>query len=260
MNELTSNFFFQLVCADLYHVSQPSVCRIISEVSEIVASHIRRYIKFPTNQETLNQMRVNFFQQGGFPGVIGLVDGTHIPIKSPGGDNAEVFRNRKTFFSLNVQIVAGPHEEILDIVVRWPGSAHDSRIFDNSGVRVRLSEGHLPGHLLGDSGYPQREYLYTPVPQAGNRAEMNYNIAHRRTRSTVERTIGRWKRRFPCLYFELQNKLRNITRIITACAVLYNIGIQGRDLWEVEELEERREIIEIPVAPLPENARGAEIR
>lgn len=59
----------------------------------------------------------------------GALDCTHIPIQNPGGDQGEHIRNRKAFFSINVQIVSGPRCEILDIVVRWPGSVHDSRIF-----------------------------------------------------------------------------------------------------------------------------------
>ncbi|KAJ4425432.1 hypothetical protein ANN_28047 [Periplaneta americana] len=109
----------------------------------------------------------------------------------------------------------------------------------------------IPGHLLADSGYPQRSYIYTPVPRPVSQREQNYNNSLKITRSGVERTIGRWKRRFPCLYFEMQNKLRNVTRIITSCAILYNLGIQAGDLWEVEELEGGRDIIEIPATPLP---------
>lgn len=70
----------------------------------------------------------NYFYSG-FIGVDGAIDCTHIPILNPGGDQGENFRNRKGIFSINVQIVSGPRCEILDIVARWPGSVHDSRIF-----------------------------------------------------------------------------------------------------------------------------------
>ena len=36
------------------------------------------------------------------PGVVGIIDCTHILINSPGSDNAENYRNRKGYFSLNV--------------------------------------------------------------------------------------------------------------------------------------------------------------
>lgn len=58
-----------------------------------------------------------------------------------GGDDAEVFRNRKSYFSLNVQVVASADKKIIDIVARWPGSVHDSTIFQNSNLRM-LFETH----------------------------------------------------------------------------------------------------------------------
>ena len=46
----------------------------------------------------LNQTKIDFQQGFGFPGVVGAIDGTHVKIESPGGPNAEVYRNRKSFF------------------------------------------------------------------------------------------------------------------------------------------------------------------
>ncbi|XP_018570980.1 putative nuclease HARBI1 isoform X1 [Anoplophora glabripennis] len=145
---------FQLVCGDLRGISQATVCRIIRKISIHFAELLGEYIKFPQNME---QQRANialFFNIAGFPSVAGCVDGTHIPIASPGGNNAEVYRNRKGYFSLNVQVIAGPRREILDIVVRHPGSTHDSVIFDRSSARVRFELREIQGLLLGDNGYP----------------------------------------------------------------------------------------------------------
>ena len=41
--------------------------------------------------------------KGGFPGVIGLIDGTHIRIRAP-EDDPDAYIIRKKFFSLNVQV------------------------------------------------------------------------------------------------------------------------------------------------------------
>ncbi|XP_022177377.1 putative nuclease HARBI1 [Myzus persicae] len=122
-----------------------------------------------------------------FVGVDGTVDCTHIPIQSPGGDQAENFRNKKGIFSINVQIVSGPKCEILDIVARWPGSVHDSRIFSNSNVNMMYEQKQLPGCLLSDGGYPQLQYLFTPIRNPQTIAEERYNKAHIATRNTVER-------------------------------------------------------------------------
>ena len=67
----------------------------------------------------------------GIPGVIGAIDGTHIKIIAPSQDY-EVFVNRKKLHSINTQIVFDARYNILDIVVKWPGSTHDSQIFGQS--------------------------------------------------------------------------------------------------------------------------------
>ncbi|XP_018397723.1 PREDICTED: putative nuclease HARBI1 [Cyphomyrmex costatus] len=133
-------------------------------------------------------------------------------------------------------VVSGPRRKILDIVVRHPGSAHDSLIFDRSGVRCRFELDILNGILLGDSGYPCRKYLITPVLRPNNDAEIRYN-AHRKTRVTVEQLFGKWKRRFPYLYYGLRTKLSTLVAIICATAVLYNICIQ-HGIPPLEKIEE----------------------
>jgi hypothetical protein len=69
-------------------------------------------MKLPRTQAQLDANRQLFYQIAGFPGVTGVIDATHTPIQSPGGPRAEIYRNRKTYFSLNVQIVGGPQLEI----------------------------------------------------------------------------------------------------------------------------------------------------
>ena len=68
-----------------------------------------------------------------------------------GGENAEVFKNRKGYFSLNVQAVCDHTMRIRDIVARWPGSAHDSTIFSHSNLHNKFEEQQFStGLLLGD--------------------------------------------------------------------------------------------------------------
>ncbi|PSN53908.1 hypothetical protein C0J52_02432 [Blattella germanica] len=87
-------------------------------------------------------------------------------------------------------VVCGPNLEFLNIVTRWPGSAHDNRNFENSGVMVSFEERRRSGILLGDSGYGQKPHLFTPVPNPQNEAENRYNRAHVKTRNIVERSFG----------------------------------------------------------------------
>ena len=73
------------------------------------------------------------------------------------------FKTEKVFFLINVQAVCDPNILITNIVCRWPGSTHDSRIFDNSALCSKFENNLIDGLLLGDGGYPCRHYLMTPV-------------------------------------------------------------------------------------------------
>ena len=249
------SFNFILDCMWRPSLHQPSVSRIIVEISELLAGYLGIFIKFPNTRELMMGNKRQFFEVAGFPDVVGCIDCTHIPIKSPGGAMAEGFRNRKGFMSLNVQVVCGPNLEFLNIVIRWPGSAHDNRIFENSGVMVSFEEGRRSGILLGDSGYGQKPYLFTPVPNSQNEEETRYNRTHVKTRNIVERSFGAWKRKFSCLSKKLNTKLKTTTRIIAACAVLHNVALRyGQD--DNFEFHDRV----VPVEALEDRPRGRAIR
>nr|XP_037273214.1 putative nuclease HARBI1 [Rhipicephalus microplus] len=80
----------QTVVGDLVRVSQQYVSRCVWEITQVISD--------------ANAVMARFYAIGLFPGVTGCIDCTHVPIVSPGGENAEVFRNRKGYSSLNVQV------------------------------------------------------------------------------------------------------------------------------------------------------------
>ncbi|XP_050066520.1 putative nuclease HARBI1 [Aphis gossypii] len=131
---------YQLVNGDMFELSQSTISRIIKDVSLRIAKNLRTWVKFPLpNQVEIIQQK--FYQISKFPGVTMAMDCTHIPISSPGGEQAEYFRNRKGWMSFNVQLIVGPDMEIFDVVARWPGSVHDSRIFQNSRALELMENG-----------------------------------------------------------------------------------------------------------------------
>ena len=102
-----------------------------------------------------------------------------------GGEDAELFRNRKGYFSINTQVTCNGNLEITDIVARWHGSVHDSTIFSNSRLRANFENETCNGLLLGDSAYPLKQYLLTPILNPQTAAEQLYNESHIRTRNTI---------------------------------------------------------------------------
>ena len=61
----------------------------------------------------------------------GAIDGTHIAIATP-HHNHVAYVNRKSCHSIVMQGVVDGHYMFRDIVVGWPGSVHNARVFSNS--------------------------------------------------------------------------------------------------------------------------------
>ena len=93
----------------------------------------------------------------------------------------------------------------------------------------------------------------TPLLHPVGRPQVRYNNAHKRGRCVIERTFGRWKRRFPCLN-DLRVKVDTTFTIIVACSVLWNISLARReqDIPGPEPIEN-----EMPPAHLPPGLRDA---
>ncbi|KAF9420672.1 hypothetical protein HW555_003219 [Spodoptera exigua] len=133
-------------------------------------------------------------------------------------------------------VVCDADLKIMDIVTRWRGSVHDSRIFRECRLKQRFEAGAFSGILLGDSGYPCTPYLFTPLLNPTTPQEERYNRSHIRTRNTVERCFGLLKQRFRCLLRGMFGDIETAKKTIVACAVLHNIAIDMReDLFPGEE-------------------------
>ncbi|CAH3158070.1 unnamed protein product, partial [Pocillopora meandrina] len=201
---------FQRGIGDLFGVSVFAACRVIHKVSRAIAKQKRQFLSIPGN---LADVKRKFYDVGHSPGVIGAIDCTHVRVIS-----------------------------------RWPGSTHDSRIFENSNIADKLRGGVLDGILLGDSGYACRAYLLTPILKPKNAGEVRYNTAHRRTRCVIERCFGLLKRRFPCLHLGLRTALPNILVIIVATAVLHNFALIHREQDFDEDIEDENVPFDIVAA------------
>jgi len=216
---------FQLVVGDTFAISKTTVCLTVHRVTDAIATLRDKYVKLPSTGEEERSTMQSFYSRSKMPGVIGAIDCTHVPIQSPGSDNAEIYRNRKGFFSVNVQLVCDPTGYISNVVARWPGSVHDSTIFDSSQLRAMMEMQQITGILVGDGGYACRRYMLTPVNNATTAAERAYNAAQILARNCIERTIGILKRRFPALKYGLRLKLTNTLPVIVAIVVLHNIAV-----------------------------------
>lgn len=238
----------------LSSLSQTSVSRCVSEISMALNRIAHRYVQFPKKEE-FTSIKSKFFEMFGFPGVVGLIDGTHIKVSAPRKEIEHVFYCRKGGHSMNVQIVCGADFQIFSANAQYGGTAHDAYVWRRSRVKSTLeklyNEGERNFWLLGDSGYPLQPWLMTPFLAPNTEAENRYNVKHKQTRALVERCIGVLKSRFRCLSKErvLFYCPAKAGTIINACIVLHNVLIKARvPFLQDVELEIDFEIDEAPSA------------
>lgn len=136
-----------------------------------------------------------------FSGVSGAIDCTHVWISRPKRRPGELFRNRKGYFSINVQVVGDAELRVRHIVARWPGSTHDARIFNESNVRDHFELNPGNGMLLGDSAYPLLPYLITPLHAPNDETQRRFNRAHCSTRVLVRDCSRRYVYIYTCTSF-----------------------------------------------------------
>ena len=115
---------FQINVGDLLNVSQSSVSKIIKKVSRIIAAKRHLFINMPENEQKLRQQQLDFYNIRRFPRVYGAIDCVHIKLLRPPGDYAELFRNRKQFFSINTQVIGNANLQICNIVARYVNTLH----------------------------------------------------------------------------------------------------------------------------------------
>lgn len=66
--------------------------------------------------------------------------------------------------------------EFIDIVARWPGSTHDSYIFNNCYRKAMFEQGRYDNAVLvGDGEYASKSYMMTPLDRCNTAAEHLYN-------------------------------------------------------------------------------------
>ncbi|XP_063837186.1 putative nuclease HARBI1 [Ostrinia nubilalis] len=186
-----------------------------------------KYIKFPQTSEERREIMIRFSNKFQMPGVLGCIDCTHVAIVSP-EENEERYYCRKQYHSLNVQLISNADMQIMSVDASFGGATHDSFIWANHPIKdhMEVISRNEAIWLLGDSGYPLRRYLMTPITDTSpDTPEAHYTYLHVRTRNVVERTIGLLKARFRCLLVHrvLHYSPPVAAFIVNACVILHNI-------------------------------------
>ncbi|CAG5014755.1 unnamed protein product [Parnassius apollo] len=178
----------------LHGLCQASVSNAVKEVTMALNKYniLKKYIHFPGTRPERQAIINGFSNKYGFPGC---------DLMSYAGPQ----NMRKDFLIENITIPGMFKYDlnIINIDASFGGATHDVHIWKNSQISQHLQELHNRGEavwLLGDSGYPLRPWLLTPIVNAEpGSAYEHYTNMHCLTRNTVERCIGVLKARWRCL-------------------------------------------------------------
>ncbi|XP_031348431.1 putative nuclease HARBI1 [Photinus pyralis] len=232
-----------LAAGDRFGLARSTAHGIFKDVVAVFVELLNRYITWPNNHDTA--IRAFHDKSGGFPGVIGAIDGCHIQMKQPTA-NANDYYNRKQVHSVILQGICNHKKLFMDIYVGMPGRVHDAHVLRTSPVYGHLVNNNntiMPHncHILGDSAYPLMENLLTPFRDNGhlNEDQIRYNVKLSTIRAVIERAFGQLKGKFRRLKYLDIAEPDFATEIITAACVLHNFTL----MWG-EEMHDNEAIIE----------------
>ncbi|KAE8738906.1 hypothetical protein FOCC_FOCC015607 [Frankliniella occidentalis] len=221
----------------LLHVYYAVIIFVLSELSE-------RYVRWPLPGERI-AISDGCERRSGFPGVVGAVDASYIPLCTAPVIEPQRYINRHHDYAVSLQGVVDPTLVFRDIYVGEPRSLHDSRVFRRCPLsRKFLEDDTLPDqdqHILGDSGYILTDKVLTPYRNNGNlTVRQDYNAMMSSSRSMVERAFGFLKMKWRRLFFLSARKPVLVVRTIVASVVLHNFLILQGEAPDVGEPEETR--------------------
>ncbi|KAJ1144718.1 hypothetical protein NDU88_011015 [Pleurodeles waltl] len=105
---------------------------VLARVLSALLKHMHSYIVSP-HVEDLPTVKSDCYALGHIPNIIGAIDGTHVTLV-PRRRSEQVYRNRKSYHSMNVQMLCLADQYISNVNVKFPGSVRDAYILRNSSI------------------------------------------------------------------------------------------------------------------------------
>jgi hypothetical protein len=234
--------------ASTFGNSTSTICRVVDEVLDVILRNHCDGLRLSTLADRVVPgvpARIPF--RNYFENCIGSIDGSHFQLTVP-ARHSEAYRNRKGVTSSNVLFLGDFQKKILFIAPGCEGSAHDGFVLDHSLLKRKLSllpEGYF---VLGDCGYPLTPRIL--VPFRGTRCHLNefignrprtaqelFNLRHSTLRSSIERKIGLFKRKFAIFRGPIDASVGKFNKLVFVAAFLHNFIIDQSTIIPEDEME-----------------------
>nr|CAI5862637.1 unnamed protein product [Callosobruchus analis] len=175
-----------------------------------------KIIKFPDTTDKNESLAAEFLKIAGFPEVLGCIDDSYIPIRTPARKVKSTYINRHDQTSLTPQGICDDKKRFLDAFTGTSSKMHDATVLQKSFIRDKIT---------WVTAYPISENLLTPYRDYGNLAPIqeNYNYKFSKTRVLIENSFGLLKGRF--------RQLRKTElKFVLCCCIVHNLCIDNGDL------------------------------
>lgn len=192
-----------------------------------------------------------------------MVDRTLVPLYSKPHYYGDLWFDRKSNYSMNVQVINTPNLKIIDYASGFRGSQHDAHCFKYT----QLASEHdhlftLNKWVWADVGYKLEKWCMIPYKRSNSllqeNKDFNYNLSQIRIKS--EHAIGYLKGRFQslkklCLSINSKDDVRYATEWINACIILhsfcmdYELELQRDFLRDGAKFETQQQKTYQPVVP-----------
>ncbi|XP_050340844.1 uncharacterized protein LOC126767356 [Bactrocera neohumeralis] len=115
--------------AGLFGVSDGGIIQNLTDrIFKALLKHKDQYLFWPNSDERKKLVPETW---GELPNCVGYVDGIEIPLAEKPSQDPEAYFSRKHQYSVKVQAVCDHSLQIRHLVLGYPGSVHDARIFGN---------------------------------------------------------------------------------------------------------------------------------
>ncbi|KAJ6646214.1 Protein ALP1-like [Pseudolycoriella hygida] len=137
-----------------------TINKITERIFEAILSLEPKYLTWPNSAERNTLVEKTMHE---LPYLVGYTDGTEIELAEASKIDRDVYLSRNKIFALKLQTTIDYTKKVRHIVVGYPGSVHDARIFNECDLalnpRKYLTE---PQRIGADSAYKLRTTLITP--------------------------------------------------------------------------------------------------
>ncbi|CAF3863201.1 unnamed protein product [Rotaria sordida] len=234
--------------AHLFGIGKSTAAQLLHDFCEVFVNlFFHRLIKFPVNDQQVKQTTDAFLNKYGYPMCIGSIDGTHISIEPPIGEETDYF-NYKKFHSIILLGVVDASLKFSYVNIGAPGRCNDAFVYNRSTLFevmqnpvyaqncLTVNNVKIQAHLIADSAFPLSNNLMKPYTERTNMPQhqslFNYRLS--RCRCTIERSFGHLKNRFRSIHKKMEYDIEHVKNIIKAACILHNICVDSQDAVETD--------------------------